>query len=651
MNTIYASSYDSAMNLFKKTNKVRSILKAKQLHILCTALILINSLSVNAQTDAAGSSAIPANIISLGGGMNLNSGNGPDANLGKSGYGFQLNYFRSLWAKEIVSLGVNLSGDYSVSSIGTDGLQKYKPLQINGSSAPETDYKNQKLTDPAMRIGLGPQLNFHLGRNFMISQMLNVTYVNQTIEGRTVTQSSVIREQPFTKDIYTQPERKISGMGFLPKLRFQYLFGNMGVWLEGNYAINPKFTAENNVFLPTGALSSDGTVPDRTYDLKEIESGSYYTTNKTVVNNQVGVFAGISYSFGVSKKNQTNTAGRQQGQDFNTTRNNKERGQFATNPSGGDSANPANTANRQQAQDFNTTRSNRERGQLATNPNTTDQNNKDDCSALRDENNEKKETINIITLEPVSFSLISNNVKKSGKDYSAQDIKNPPTEGYNPWEMEETIESPLLIPLTSNQEEISAAEPKSKKNNPTYDASGNSGNNPLYEGKTFQANPGGSVVSTVVHSLTYSNEGIFTTDEKGQKAMAVVPVQFSLKIDKKASEKHLNNESIPSDRTSKDEAISNLTVNQSTDVIVNANLLSDSDLKQLLYNNSASSNDRKFSGSKENAIVTLSDNIIKTGIGIYHVRGIMSVDGIQYPVIVHFKTKPQTAKNSISNIR
>ncbi|MEZ7867017.1 MAG: hypothetical protein QMB37_06165, partial [Paludibacteraceae bacterium] len=60
-----------------------------------------------------------------------------------------------------------------------------------------------------------------------------------------------------------------------------------------------------------------------------------------------------------------------QAQDFNTTRNNKERGQLVTNPQTGDTTAESNSSQAiGQAQDFNTTRNNKERGQLVANPGT-----------------------------------------------------------------------------------------------------------------------------------------------------------------------------------------------------------------------------------------------------------------------------------------
>ena len=61
-----------------------------------------------------------------------------------------------------------------------------------------------------------------------------------------------------------------------------------------------------------------------------------------------------------------------QAQDFNTTRNNRERGQLVTNPQTGDTTTESNSSQAiGQAQDFNTTRSNRD-NRLVTNPQTGD---------------------------------------------------------------------------------------------------------------------------------------------------------------------------------------------------------------------------------------------------------------------------------------
>ena len=88
----------------------------------------------------------------------------------------------------------------------------------------------------------------------------------------------------------------------------------------------------------------------------------------TIVTDEQDSFELNNLEKGVYEFSLTNPS-KAEAQDFNTTRNNKERGQLVTNPQTGDTT-AANNPNQAigQAQDFNTTRNNRERGQLVINP-------------------------------------------------------------------------------------------------------------------------------------------------------------------------------------------------------------------------------------------------------------------------------------------
>ncbi|MBS1736473.1 MAG: hypothetical protein JSS98_07665 [Bacteroidetes bacterium] len=260
---------------------------------------------------------------------------------------------------------------------------------------------------------------------------------------------------------------------------------------------------------------------------------------------------------------------RQEAQDFNTTRSNRERGQFfiaegnGNNPTGNDTL-----PTRQEAQDFNTTRSNRERGQFLNtagdgkgkkdhkiisprdassglptgkrmhkpititkevdrklaDQNLVDDEGKADSINLQargtaqDFNTTRSNRDNRLNTHPNSGS------NSDSTSLEARKLRTPPSESYNPWEMDDANEATVV--------------------NPLYEEKGTSGSNPMFD-PAAMAKPGQPIGGIIVKggrnpggqmlTITSGNNGevILNNLEKGSYL-------FTLNLPKKPAGKGIN---------------------------------------------------------------------------------------------------------------
>ena len=279
-------------------------------------------------------------------------------------------------------------------------------------------------------------------------------------------------------------------------------------------------------------------------------------------------------------------------------------------------------------------------------------NNDNDCDAVKDNDREEKKVIDVIVLEPVSIEIINQHAQN-------------------------------------------------KNTNPLYQSAGTNGNNPIQEGKQVGgALPGAGIVSAAVSSLQYSSNGIFTTNDLGKKAFAIIPSTFalgSININNNMPNRISMNVTVAKqtqgatfgERLSKWEhsgdpheyldgiAIGEPGVNTGDSpqdaakqkvehsgdpheningkIAANENDGTNPTSKKVVEKATSGLKDtlktqvRMSSGGS--STVTLYSTIIKTGIGSYAAIGTMQINGKTYPVKVTLKTKHDTAKNSISNIR
>ncbi len=155
---------------------------------------------------------------------------------------------------------------------------------------------------------------------------------------------------------------------------------------------------------------------------------------------------------------------RQEARGFNSTRNN------------GDTVDSSNLQARSNAQDFNTTRSNRERGQFlnmdnGNNNSVENDTSKTSISTAQDFNTTRSNRDNRLNTH---INSDTNNDRSSS---DARKLRTPPTESYNPWEIDDSANGTVM--------------------NPLYEEKGTSGTNPMYD-PTLRAKPGNPIGGIVI---------------------------------------------------------------------------------------------------------------------------------------------------------
>lgn len=224
--------------------------------------------------------------ITIGGGTTT-----PNSNAKELGYGNLLNFNLGLDVPITNIFGVHAFGEYN---FGNGNLNSFETLPISGYTSTLTS-KKPKFSGFA--VGAGPQLNFGLGENFMISPMLDLAFINQKLESYSINQNYDFGGATKSFSLYSQPEIKTSGLGIIPRLRFQYFFTkNIGIWLEGNYAMLPDIKTTNSTFVPNGSIGQGNE-----YNIDQILTGTTKTEEIKVKNSGIGFGGGIVIELGSNK--------------------------------------------------------------------------------------------------------------------------------------------------------------------------------------------------------------------------------------------------------------------------------------------------------------------------------------------------------------
>ena len=119
----------------------------------------------------------------------------------------------------------------------------------------------------------------------------NTSCINQ--KSFTATQTTVVNTVTYNWDLLSQTETKTSGIGVIPKIRLLYMFGTIGIWLEGSYTVGPKITTTSTIYHPEG-----NAYPDGTYDLGQMNLPSYTTETKSSSYGALGISGGVVIGLG-----------------------------------------------------------------------------------------------------------------------------------------------------------------------------------------------------------------------------------------------------------------------------------------------------------------------------------------------------------------
>ena len=408
-------------------------------------------------------------LLSFNGGTTLPGSNLENSDILGNGWNVNGNLYVPFWYRKTAglfhtSIGMNVGFSYfQLKNLSQEGVTSgYNTL--GQAALPLLEREN----DAATRAGYlgegGLQANLSFGK-ITFSPILNIGYLAVQGSESKLSQETTLNDQNYTFDLFSQTNEALKSVVLIPKLRISYFPGRIGLFAEANYTSGGEIKNTTSTFKPNG-----NPVRENYYDLKQMLAGQNETTETIHKFSTIGLNAGITIPLGgepakaninTSRSNIKNqisantndsaldsiakaqrvevqddfntTRSNRQGaqismvssgnstggiivkgrkksggqlitivtdeqgsfelknlekgvyefsltnpskaeaQDFNTTRNNKERGQLVTNPQTGDTTTESNSSQAiGQAQDFNTTRNNKERGQLVTNPQTGD---------------------------------------------------------------------------------------------------------------------------------------------------------------------------------------------------------------------------------------------------------------------------------------
>lgn len=212
-----------------------------------------------------------------------------------------INAYMPLVKKKTWSIGLNAGTAFGISNkFADDGNPE--PFQVqNQTGSPTISAKGSgSLKNAGFKFEAGPALMVMIKDKFGIMPVLNVSYRYIAQKSVTYTQTSVVSNVSYNWDILSRTQTKNNVVAFDPKLRLLYMFGRVGIWVEGSYSIGSKMKTVSTIFDPEGNAQSDGT-----YDLGQMSLPTYNTETKSTNFSAFGVHGGIVIGVGTTSNKGT----------------------------------------------------------------------------------------------------------------------------------------------------------------------------------------------------------------------------------------------------------------------------------------------------------------------------------------------------------
>ena len=295
-------------------------------------------------------------LLSFNGGTTLPGSNLENSDILGNGWNVNGNLYVPFWYRKTAglfhtSIGMNVGFSYfQLKNVSQEGVTSgYNTL--GQADLPLLEREN----DAATRAGYlgegGLQANLSFGK-ITFSPILNIGYLAVQGSESKISQETTLGDQNYTFDLFSQKKEALKSVVLIPKLRISYFPGRIGLFAEANYTSGGEIKNTTSTFKPNG-----NPVRENYYDLKQMLAGQNETTETIHKFRAFGLNAGISIPLG----------GEPAKANINTSRSNiKNQISVSTNDSALDSI---ATAQRVEVRDdFNTTRNNREGAQLVTKP-------------------------------------------------------------------------------------------------------------------------------------------------------------------------------------------------------------------------------------------------------------------------------------------
>ena len=281
-------------------------------------------------------------LLSFNGGTTLPGSNLENSDILGNGWNVNGNLYVPFWYRETAglfhtSIGMNVGFSYfQLKNVSQEGVTSgYNTL--GQAALPLLEREN----DAATRAGYlgegGLQANLSFGK-ITFSPILNIGYLAFQGSESKISQETTLGDQNYTFDLFSQKKEALKSVVLIPKLRISYFPGRIGLFAEANYTSGGEIKNTTSTFKPNG-----NPVRENYYDLKQMLAGQNETTETIHKFRAFGLNAGISIPLG----------GEPAKANINTSRSNIKQ-QISTDDKGGNTDNPGEPAKA----NINTSRSN-----------------------------------------------------------------------------------------------------------------------------------------------------------------------------------------------------------------------------------------------------------------------------------------------------
>ena len=281
-------------------------------------------------------------LLSFNGGTTLPGSNLENSDILGNGWNVNGNLYVPFWYRKTAglfhtSIGMNVGFSYfQLKNVSQEGVTSgYNTL--GQADLPLLEREN----DAATRAGYlgegGLQANLSFGK-ITFSPILNIGYLAFQGSESKISQETTLGDQNYTFDLFSQKKEALKSVVLIPKLRISYFPGRIGLFAEANYTSGGEIKNTTSTFKPNG-----NPVRENYYDLKQMLAGQNETTETIHKFSTIGLNAGITIPLG----------GEPAKANINTSRSNIKQ-QISTGDKGGNTDNPGEPAKA----NINTSRSN-----------------------------------------------------------------------------------------------------------------------------------------------------------------------------------------------------------------------------------------------------------------------------------------------------
>jgi hypothetical protein len=212
--------------------------------------------------------------------------------------GVQADIYVPFVRKSIITFGINVSGNYTLSSKNPFSKVSVEPFPIiNETSTTVATTTSSSQKNKAFQFAAGPQLNIHVGKHFVISPIFNIGYMNLSQNDFSAIQTSEVNGTTYNLNLLTQSQTTVSSLLLSPKLRLHYFINDwIGLWIDGAFNYSNSLKSTITKFTPSTAPNADGL-----YDESAIIEGTESTETIKSNFNAVGVSGGLVFVIGSKK--------------------------------------------------------------------------------------------------------------------------------------------------------------------------------------------------------------------------------------------------------------------------------------------------------------------------------------------------------------